>query len=68
MSKAGELIVCDSVNHRVQLFELRGKFVTKFGTEGGQGSELKKPISTAVLNDVKIVVSDFCDNPFLIFE
>ena len=37
MSKAGELIVCDAGNHRVQLFKLNGKFVTKFGKKKGGG-------------------------------
>ena len=68
VSKAGELIVCDAGNHRVQLFELNGKFVTKFGTKGGQGGEFKLPSSTAVLNDGKIVVSDHYNHLILIFE
>ena len=30
VNKAGHLMVCDERNHRVQVFELSGKFVTKF--------------------------------------
>lgn len=33
VDKAGHLIVCDG-NHRVQVFELSRKFVTKFGSKG----------------------------------
>ena len=68
VSKAGELIVCESVNQRVPLFEPSGKFVTKFGTKGGQGEGFNFPISTAVLNDGKVVVSDCFAHRILIFE
>ena len=41
-------MVCDLQNHRVQVFELSGKFVTKFGSEGSGRGELKNPVSTAI--------------------
>ena len=31
VTKAGHLMVCDTLNHRVQVFELSGKFLAKFG-------------------------------------
>ncbi|CAH3038544.1 unnamed protein product [Porites lobata] len=34
LSKEGSLMVCDERNHRVQVFELSEKFVTKFGSKG----------------------------------
>ena len=49
-------MVCDFGNHRVQVLELNGKFITKFGSEIG---ELMGPISTAVLSDGRIVLSAF---------
>ena len=39
--KAGLLIVCDSTNHGTQLFELSGKFVTRFGSKGSERGELR---------------------------
>jgi len=55
-------MVCDSGNDRVQLFDLsRGKFVAKYGNEGSSIGEFNRPVSTAVLADGRIVVSD-CDN------
>ena len=51
-------MVCDGSNHRVQVFELSGKFVTKFGSEGIEGGEFKFPVSTANLSDGRIVVCD----------
>ena len=61
-------MVCDAYNHRVQVFELSGKFVTKFGSKGEKKGEFNVPISTAVLSDGRIVVSDFYNHRIQIFE
>ena len=34
VNKSGHLMVCEEGNYRIQVFELNGKFVGKFGTEG----------------------------------
>ena len=64
VNKAGHLMVCDALNHRVQVFELSGKFVTKFGSKG----EFNVPVSSAVLSDGRIAVSDFQNHRIQIFE
>ena len=61
-------MVCDKLNHRVQVFELNGKFITKFGTKGSGIGEFNVPVSTAVLADGRIVVSDIYNNRIQIFE
>ena len=61
-------MVCDSSNHRVQVFELSGKFLTKFGSKGKSKGEFNRPVSTAVLSDGRITVSDFGNNRIHIFE
>ena len=58
-------MVCDAENHRVQVFELSGKFVTKLGSVRG---ELKFPVSTANLSDGRIVVCDTNNNRIQVFE
>ena len=68
MNKAGHLMVCDTLNHRVQVFELSGKFVTKFGTKGSGMGEFDKPVSAAVLSDGKIIVTDFLNQRVQLFE
>ena len=68
VNRDGHLMVCDIWNHRVQVFELSGKFVTKFGTEGSEIGEFKCPLSTANLSDGRIVVSDCNNNRIQIFE
>ena len=49
-------MVVESVNGRIQVLELSGKFITTLKLMSG-GS----PISTALLSDGRIVVSDFHD-------
>ena len=61
-------MVCDTLNHRVQVFELSGKFVTKFGTKGSGMGEFDKPVSAAVLSDGKIIVTDFLNHRVQLFE
>ena len=68
MKKAGLLMDCDTLNHRVQVFELSGKFVTKFGTKGSGMGEFEKPVSAAVLSDGKIIVTDFLNHRVQLFE
>ena len=52
-------MVCDSGNNRIQLFELNGKFVGKFGTKGSNLGEFNYPRSVAVLSNGRIVVCEF---------
>ena len=49
-------MVCDERNHRVQVFELSGKFVTKFGSKGSESGEFRYPVCTANIGDGRIVV------------
>ena len=61
-------MVCDEQNHRIQVFDLSGKFVAKFGTKGSGIGEFNTPVSAAVLSDGKIVVSDFINHRIQLFE
>ena len=61
-------MVCDSYNHRVQVFELSGKFVAKFGSKGSERGEFNCPFSTASLSDGRIVVSDVKNYRIQIFD
>ena len=61
-------MVCDTVNHWIQVFNRSGKFVAKFGTKGSGIGEFDRPVSAAVLSDGKIVVSDFGNSRIQIFE
>ena len=43
VNKSGHLMVCDSGNNRIQIFEPNGKFVGKFGTMGSNLGEFNCP-------------------------
>ena len=71
VNKAGHLMVCDKLNHRVQVFELSekgGNFITKFGTRGSGIGNFNQPLSTAVLSDGRIVVCEFENHRIQIFK
>ena len=61
-------MVCDSDDHRVQLLELGGKFVTKFASQGSGRGELKNPLSTANLSDGRIVVCEYNNHRIQVFQ
>ena len=61
-------MVCDSGSHRIQVFELNGKFIGKFGTQGNELGDFDTPLSVAVLSDGRIVVADQKNNRFEILE
>ncbi|XP_020616898.1 E3 ubiquitin-protein ligase TRIM71-like [Orbicella faveolata] len=68
VDKAGHLMVCDTGNHRIQVFKLNGEFVAKFGTEGSELGEFDTPSGIAVLSDGRIVVSDTDNRRIQVFE
>ena len=61
-------MVCDTDNHRIQVFELNGKFVAKFGTQGNKLGEFNCPFSVAVLSNNQIVVCEWGNHRIQIFE
>jgi len=68
VNKAGHLMVCDTWNRRVQVFELSGKFVKMFGKNGKGIGEFNMPVSTTVLSDGRIIVTDRGNHRVQIFE
>ena len=54
-------MVCDKNNKRIQDFEVNGKFLDTFGTEGVDLGEFNGSRSTAILRNGGILVSD-CGN------
>ena len=53
---------------RVQVFDVDGKFVGKFGSNGSKLGEFNGPCSVAVLSNDQIVVSDRNNGRIQIFE
>ena len=63
MDKVGHLLVSDTWNGRVQVFKLNREFVTKFGVSGKE-----KPVSTAILSNGRIIVTDFDSHRVRVFK
>ncbi|KAL9982243.1 hypothetical protein ACROYT_G004268 [Oculina patagonica] len=68
LDKAGNLLICDDYNHRVQVFSEDGAFITKFGSYGQELGQLGLPSGVAVLNDGRIVVAEFRNNRVQFFN
>ena len=68
LDKAGNLIVCDFWNHRVQVLNVDGTFVASFGVIGEGLGRFLNPHSVAIMDDGKIVVCDFGNNRIQVFE
>jgi len=67
VNKAGHLMVSDLRNPRVKVFKRSRKLVAKFGTKGSDIGKFDRPMSTAVLSDGKIAVTDCGNNRIQIF-
>ena len=61
MNTSGHLTVCDSINNRIQVFNLNGKFIGKF-------EKLKTPRSVAALSNGRIVVAEKYNHGIQILE
>uniref|UniRef100_T1J3B3 Peptidylamidoglycolate lyase n=1 Tax=Strigamia maritima TaxID=126957 RepID=T1J3B3_STRMM len=55
----GNLIVVDSKNHRIQIFDSNGNFLHVFGKYGSEIGEFNCPTDVCVSPDGKIIVVDF---------
>ena len=68
VDKAGHLLVCNSRQNQVQVFQLNGKFITKFGASGKEKRKFDWPISTAFLSNGRIIVTEFGNHRLQVLE
>lgn len=54
----GNLLVADTGNKRVQVFDLEGKYITMFGGDGTDAGKMKEPVGLAVDSAGNIYVAD----------
>lgn len=55
---SGDVIVCDTENHRIQIFGSEGTFKHKFGTRGTDPENLCYPICVAMTTDDCLAITD----------
>ena len=68
VSDRDEIVVADSNNHRVQVFDSNGTFLRFFGQIGENAGEFKYPIAIAINKDRNIFVADNNNNRIQIFS
>src|SRR5439155_1427221 len=54
----GTILVADTGNNRIQLFDAKGSFLSAFGSEGSGDGQLSGPTGVAVSPDGRILVAD----------
>ena len=58
MDSAGSVYVADFNNHRIQKFDSRGNFITKWGSQGDGDGQFDSPSEVAVDNAGSVYVTD----------
>jgi len=64
----GNIIVSDKNNHRIQIFDSNGKFISKFGSEGNGNGQFDKPWGITINSKRNIIVSDIGNHRIEIFD
>jgi DNA-binding beta-propeller fold protein YncE len=54
----GNVVIADTGNHRIQVFDYNGKHIRTFGSEGNGDGQFQSPCSVAVNKDDKVLVYD----------
>ena len=68
VSDGDEIVVADSNNHRVQVFDSNGTFLRSFGHKGENVGEFNRPFGIATDKDRKIFVADKDNHRVQIFS
>ena len=64
----GQILVCDSFNHRIQIFKQDGTFIKSFGSKGNEPGQFRYPIGITIDNQDNIYVSDGDNHRIQIFN
>jgi DNA-binding beta-propeller fold protein YncE len=56
------VFVCDTVNHRLQVFDLEGQFIRVIGQNGESGQSMKYPYDAALVPEGGILACEYGNN------
>jgi DNA-binding beta-propeller fold protein YncE len=68
VSPSGDVLVADTGNKRIQVFDQRGEFRRAFGTEGSAPAQFREPVGLAVGRDGRIYVADTWNQRIQVFD
>ena len=68
VSDRDEILVADNENHRVQVFDSNGTFLTYFGRKGENTGEFNKPVGIAIDKGRNIFISEWNNHSVQIFS
>ena len=68
VNKDEKIIVADSGNSKIQLFDTHGKFLTRFGQFGSNPTQLNYPTSIATNSEGLIYIGDFNNNRIQVYS
>jgi uncharacterized protein (TIGR03663 family) len=64
----GSIYVADTGNHRVQIFNAEGVFLSEFGGAGNQASQMSEPVGIAVSDTGEVFVADTWNQRVQVFS
>ena len=64
----GNIVVCDTGNNRIQIFDKYGKFIGKFGSLGKENTQLNHPIDVMQFKNDCIAICDSGNDRIQIFD
>lgn len=65
---SGKIYIVDSMNHRIQVFDTLGNYISTFGSKGMGLNEMEVPVGIAVNTAGEIYVSDVYYNRIQVFD
>ncbi len=68
VGRGGKIYVLDGVNHRVQVFDNKGKYLFKFGRKGSGEGELNMPVGMDVDRAGNVYVADSRNHRLVVFS
>jgi len=68
INSKGNIFVCDSGNHRIQIFNPEGNFISTFGSKGNRNGQFNHPIGIIIDSKGNIIVSDQKNYRIQIFD
>ena len=68
VSAGGDIVVCDTHNHRVQVFRADATFVRQWGSRGAAPGQFKGPWAVAVSSADEVFVADYSNSRIQVFR